>query len=969
MSQTLESLFLDVQLFKFEAGEAIAIPDEFTKNIYRIREGSLRLLYMSAEKKGVLTLSKLSAGDYVGISNVLHAEPCERVSAAEFSVLEGIPSDAFVKKLLADQSLLNEAINLQHPFLGIQASKSYLDTNHSPSTLTDELINKIALQGKLCSAEDLDAIDFSKNLSISANSAYKERGILITDKNIDSDLLNSFSNIPPLVWTFPKEFLTASKSTTANNYSNKSNKDTKSIDKLYSTKDSVNSPDAYLLGLRNYHESQLNERFPEKYASNRADATLAIFEMTALRFNIMFRKDILRKRLNSMTRSKRELDTTSLAKLCIATGLDARPANVDGNKIRKVIPPFIALKESQPILVHSIEGKNIIFGDGFSKLAVDEIHNIFSPNAKVDFIQIKRRVASAKDIFNWGWVWTIVRNYKKSLLLVVVISLMAQLFALGTPLLLQQLIDKVLTQGNVSSLNILAGLMIIFALFQSILKALRTFLFVDTTDRIDLTLGSSIIDRLFKLPLGFFEKRPVGELSQRIGEMNTIRGFLTGTVITTFLDLIFSSLYFIVMLTYSAGLTAVALSTFPFYLLITIVAAPIYREQLRARAVAQAQTQAHLIETLGGIQTVKAQHGELRARWKWQKRYQRFVEEGYRSVILGTTTAQIGSFLNTLSGLLILWFGLRMVLDGNLTLGQLLAFRIFAGYVTQPLLRISGLWQGMQKVNLSMERLADIVNQETEGGELDDEQIALAPISGDVSFENLDFSFNSGKTLQLENVNLQFNHGEFIGVVGLSGSGKSTLMKLLARLYPPQKGRILIDDTDISKVQLSSLRSQIGLVPQDGILFEGSVSENIALNDPTINQDSIVDAAKSACAHEFIMELPQGYATRVSEKGSNFSGGQRQRIAIARMLIESPSLLIMDEATSALDADTEKKVCRNLKNKLNGKTVFFVTHRMATIMKADRVVVMDKGNVAELGTPDELIKQRGIFAALWQQQR
>ena len=330
---------------------------------------------------------------------------------------------------------------------------------------------------------------------------------------------------------------------------------------------------------------------------------------------------------------------------------------------------------------------------------------------------------------------------------------------------------------------------------------------------------------------------------------------------------------------------------------------------------------------------------------------------------------QIGGFLNTLSSLLILWFGLNMVLQGEFSLGQLLAFRIFAGYVTAPLLRISNLWQGLQKVNLSMERLSDIVNEETEAGEYDDEQIALPPVIGSVAIEDLNFSFQASSTLQLIDVNLKVEPGEFIGVVGLSGSGKSTLMKLIARLYNPNSGKILIDDTDISKVQLSSLRSQIGLVPQDGVLFEGSISENIALNDPNIDNEKIVDAAKMACAHDFIMELPQGYATRVAEKGANFSGGQRQRLAIARMIIESPSLLIMDEATSALDADTEKKVSRNLMEVMNQKTVFFVTHRMATIMKADRVVVMDKGRVAEFGTPEELISKSGIFAALWNQQR
>ena len=212
------------------------------------------------------------------------------------------------------------------------------------------------------------------------------------------------------------------------------------------------------------------------------------------------------------------------------------------------------------------------------------------------------------------------------------------------------------------------------------------------------------------------------------------------------------------------------------------------------------QKQAHLIESLSGIQAIKAQHGELRARWKWQQRYQKFVEQGYKSVVLGTTTGQIGGFLNTLSSLLILWFGLKLVLNGQFTLGQLLAFRIFAGYVTAPLLRISNLWQGVQKVNLSMERLSDIVNQPTEAGEFDDEQIALPLIKGSVAINQLDFSFGSSNNLQLNNVNIEVEPGEFIGVVGLSGSGKSTIMKLIARLYQPNSGKIQIDGIDTGSV-------------------------------------------------------------------------------------------------------------------------------------------------------------------------
>ena len=373
-------------------------------------------------------------------------------------------------------------------------------------------------------------------------------------------------------------------------------------------------------------------------------------------------------------------------------------------------------------------------------------------------------------------------KYRKSLILVFVSSLLAQLFGLGIPLLIQQIIDKVLTQGNLSSLNVLGAVMITLAVFQGCLLILRTYIFVDTTDRMDLTLGSAVIDRLLSLPLTFFEKRPVGELSQRIGELNTIRNFLTGTALVSVLNIIFAALYLVVMIIYSPLLTVISLSTLPLYLMLIFGVAPLYRHLLRKRAQASAKTQSHLIEILSGIQTVKAQHFELTARWKWQDRYRDFVTEGFKGVVLGSTSGQIGTFLNQLSSLLVLWVGMWLVLQGDLTLGMLIAFRIISGNVTGPLLQLSGLYQGFQKVQVSMERLSDILDQNPElSREEDRDQIVMPPIKGKIRFEDVRFRFGDKGPYQVKNVSLQINDGSFVGIVGQSGSGKSTLTKLLTR--------------------------------------------------------------------------------------------------------------------------------------------------------------------------------------------
>jgi ATP-binding cassette subfamily B protein len=377
------------------------------------------------------------------------------------------------------------------------------------------------------------------------------------------------------------------------------------------------------------------------------------------------------------------------------------------------------------------------------------------------------------------------------------------------------------------------------------------------------------------------------------------------------------------MLFYSGVLTAVTLGIIPLFLGLTIIASPIIRGQLRKVAERNAATQSYLIESLNGVQTIKAQSAENNVRWQWQRRYSAFMSENFRSLMIGVSAATIGGFLSQLTGLLTLWVGAFLVIQGDLTIGQLIAFRIISGYVVGPLLNLATSWQSFQGVALSIERLSDVIDTSPEGGDQDIDQLPLPPIAGEVTFQDVDFSFSESSPLVVNRVSFQTPAGAFVGIVGRSGSGKSTIMKLLPRLYPPSSGRILIDGYDISKLQLGSVRQQIGIVPQESLLFEGTIKDNISLTSPDSTFDQIVEAAKVACAHDFIMEQPNGYTTKIGERGSGLSGGQRQRIAIARAVLQRPSLLILDEATSALDYLTERQVCLNLKNQFSGSSVFF----------------------------------------------
>lgn len=543
-----------------------------------------------------------------------------------------------------------------------------------------------------------------------------------------------------------------------------------------------------------------------------------------------------------------------------------------------------------------------------------------------------------------------------------------QLFSLANPLLIQVIIDKVINQRSLDTLQVLGFALVIVTILEGLLSTLRTFLFSETTNRIDLRLGSEVIDHLLRLPLGYFDKRPVGELGTRIAEMEKIRNFLTGQALTTIIDAAFSVIYILVMALYSWLLTLVALAVIPIQVLITILGAPLFRRQYRQAAQENAKTQSHLVEVLTGIQTVKAQNVEIISRWKWQELYHKYISRTFEKKITGTALTQISQVLQKLSQLLVLWVGATLVLKGDLSLGQLIAFRIISGYVTQPVLRLSTIWQSIQELKVSFERLADVVDTPQESNQDDQNKIPLPPIDGEVRFENIDFRFSPAKPLILKNINLEIRQGMFVGIVGQSGSGKSTLMKLLPRLYSPDSGKILIDGYDIDKVELYSLRRQVGIVPQDPLLFSGSVSENIALTDPEAGSDEIVRAAQLACAHDFIMELPAGYSTNVGERGGALSGGQRQRIAIARTLLSNPKLLVMDEATSALDYDTERRVCESLRTSMLGATVFFITHRLSTIRRADLIVMMHQGVIVEQGTHEELLDLRGRYFALFRQQ-
>ena len=714
---------------------------------------------------------------------------------------------------------------------------------------------------------------------------------------------------------------------------------------------------------------KLNVHYPHVKGKGDLDAALACFEMVGKHLEIPFRRSVIRRILNDQQQRSGSLSLSHCSAVAELMSLNNQLVQVPANAISRLpIPALISWQDSFAI-VYEASASRMVLGvpeKGIRKYKPAQFLDIWGQGGQALLLQKSNITPQQK--FGLSWFVPSLIRYRRTLLEVLLASFFVQLFGLANPLIVQRIIDLVITQKSLDALHVFGVFLLVVAVFEAILSSLRTYLFSDTTNRIDLSLGSEIIDRLMRLPLRYFEKRPVGELASRINELENIRSFLTGTALTVILDAVFSIVYLLVMWLYSWQLTLVILGTIPVFIGVTMLFAPIARQQLRAKAEQNSQAQTYLMEVLSGIQTVKAQNIESRSRKQWQKRYARYVKAGFKTVMTSTLAGSIGNFLNKFSQLLVLWIGAYLAIDGQLTLGELIAFRIIAGYVTSPMMRIAQTWQKFQETALSLERLSDIMDTPQEQDESQQNNIPMPAVSGAITYENITFSFKTGTAPQLDRVNLTIPAGQFVAIVGQSGSGKSTLTKLLVRLYEPQQGRILLDDYDISKVELYSLRRQIGVVPQDPLLFDGTIEENIALTYPDATTEEIIQAAQIADAHEFIMNLPNGYNTRVGERGSALSGGQRQRIAIARTVLQQPRLLILDEATSALDAITEQRVCKNLAQAFQNRTVLFITHRLNTIKHADSILMMNAGSVAEMGTHDKLMALRGRYFCLYQQQ-
>ena len=666
---------------------------------------------------------------------------------------------------------------------------------------------------------------------------------------------------------------------------------------------------------------------------------------------------------------ERAADETDLIRAAKLVGLKARLAvKVDAERLMTLPTPAIVRMASGAFMVFG--GRN---PSGLYRL-VDPISHVAREAPLEDVARdiggrallVARQIGGAgvdPQPFGISWFLPTLWRYRRPLGHVLAASLFVPIFALTTPLFFQVVVDKVLAHRGYETLFVLVGGLVIIGLFDVALQYLRTYALSHTTNRIDVELGQRLFTHLLSLPISYFETRSTGQTVARVMELETIRSFLTGQALFSVIDLIFAFVFVGVLFAYSWSLTLIVLAAVPFYALIGFCVRPPLRNLVKEKFNRGAASQQFLVETIAGMNTVKAAAVEPIMRAQWEEKLAAYVKTSFAASMLGSG-GQLGmQYLSKLTTAALLLFGAKAVIDGNLTVGALVAFNMIAAQAVAPILRLSQIWQDFQQVHISIDRLGDILNAPPEFSPA----TRLAPPTprGAIEFRHVSFRYRPDAPEALKDVSLAIRAGETIGVVGPSGSGKSTLTKLVQRLYLPTEGHVLLDGADLAHVDPAWLRSHIGVVLQENLLFNRTVHENIAFANPAMTRARVIEIARLAGADEFIDKLAHGYDTLIEERGANLSGGQRQRIAIARALAANPRILIFDEATSSLDYESERIIQRNMRRIVKDRTVIIIAHRLAAVRGCDRIVGMSDGHIVEVGTHAELVRRPGgLYAYL-----
>jgi ATP-binding cassette subfamily B protein len=952
---------------RFRPGQTVLAPDVMPKGLYLVRSGSLRGLASDPNTGGLRTIEKLQAGSMAGWVSLVRQQPCEHLRASGEADLLLLPAAAF-------RDLIDGYPSLAAWFQSsLPVSELY--------TLLLELCRREPGPRWLPWLERLPQLQ--EQASVSSLIPGPESGLALSPErewyvSSGAQLASRWDpakSVNPLEPGAPWLRLVALPAAQAEPAAPEAlpGDQAKASVEVGSAGEAV---EAQLVGADRFGGDlppPPQSRGPGKLilarASGPRDIPAAVVQALASFYGLPLNRDSLFDQIDSVLARQASLNLTNLGQILDTIGLRVILCRLPADRLARVSTPAVLMQQGHIGILDAVDP------DGYACLLEAELGPLRVPvdqlatleDGQVELLILERKPDAKEQKFSWSWYFPYLREHKRKLIEILALSAVINILMLANPLGIRVLFTSMTPEG-ISVVISVATIMIFAAIGVSVLKTLRSFQFTDVANRVDSATKATILDHLVRLPQSFFDERPVGRIVFYINQLDRLREFLVGRSLTLLVDTLFSLLYIIILFMFSPLLTFVMLSFVPLIIAVTLFSTPLLKSQINRTMVENVKYSSYLTESITGIQTIKAQNAEMKTRWTFHDFYSRYLGEDFKMKITRESLTNLGGFISNIESVVVLCAGFALVVKGDLDFGTVMAFQMLSNYVIRPLTEIPSTWQEFQQCSQQLQIVADVVDRPTEQSELEAQNIPMPPLQGHVQFTNLGFSYTQDSPNVLNAVNLSIQRGSFVGVVGGSGSGKSTLLKMVPRFYRPTTGKVLIDGFDIDKIELYSLRRQIGVVPQDSLLFDGTVKDNLMLVKPDATAEELIRAAKIACAHEFIMSMPRGYNSSVGERGSGLSGGQRQRLALARAVLQNPRMLILDEATSALDARTERQVCINLLEAFRGRTVFFITHRLTTVRPADVIVLMDQGAIMEMGPHRDLMEQRGWYYALVQSQ-
>lgn len=965
-----------LQWLRYRTGQPLLQADRLPHQVMFIAEGAVRLI-ADDPGTGPFTLARLGSGDVLGWCGLVRSVPCEAAIAMEATLVAALPAKQFLR-LLPDEPVLQQGC--LEPDRSELAQLLLAWVARQPERY-DDLPGLLAELWRPGALQLLGGDQLRQGSRLDPDWLWLPSAPLSADASLGQPITQWHPSAADRALPLGPRLLGIQRSAldealrARNSRAGVPGREFRAPDLLWQeAQDAGDLPDPIDpadLGL-----STDQRRLPplRERGDTPLDTAMICLRRLAQRYRFPFPRDSVEQVLLDCDTRLGGISLLHLGQILESLGLEVRPLTAPAQQLHRIEPPALIRQGERFQLVEDAGPRGLVVADpsrGLISLSLPELQQLGGDGLQLMLVRPAESAADDAQAtrFDLQWFWSVMQPYRPQMGLLLLTGFVDKLLSLVFPLAVLQIIDVVVGSRNLSLLWPIGAVMGVAIAVMAVLGLLKEFLLSDLSDRIDTRLGSQIVGHLFRLPLRFFDRRTVGDLASRLYDLQRVRSFLTNTAVSSSLDLLFMPLVAIVLFWLSPTLGAVVLIQVPILLLINRASRDPLKRLLSRRNRAWGAAQGFLVEVLTAIRTVKSQNFASQARWQWLERYRRFTGEDFRLTKTRVTVSELNEAMANANRVILFMVGGWLIVSGSGSVGSLFAVFILSNGIVQPLLNLSTITNQYRDARAAMDALADVLGQQPEESIGHANRLPLPPIQGRIDMERVGFAYSLDGRRQLDEFSLHITAGSTVGLVGSSGSGKSTVVQLLDGLYKPQVGRLFIDGTDISKVQIGSLRRQVGFVPQESILFDGTVLDNLRLNLPDAPYEAVVEAARVACAHDFIMQLPDGYNTRVGERGGALSGGQKQRIAIARMVLQNPNLIILDEATSALDPTTEHLLLQRLRQRFSGRTILLVTHRVGTLREADRILMMDQGVILEDGTWEELLARAGAFATLAGQQQ